>query len=56
LTRWKTISLKIPEAMLECLDQIIRQKQHYPSRSELIREAISKIITENMLTKEVEEK
>jgi len=50
MTKLKTISLKIPEAMLECLDQIIQQKQHYPSRSELIREAISKIITENMPT------
>ena len=39
----KLVSMKIPEAMLEMLDDLVRRRR-YPSRSEAIRAAIRDLI------------
>ena len=53
MKKFKSLTIKIPEAMLEAVDKIMENKPKcYASRSELIREAISKIIVRELLNGE----
>ncbi|GAB6101296.1 ribbon-helix-helix domain-containing protein [Thermococcus atlanticus] len=55
MSRMKIISVQLPQGLINAMDQLVK-KGVYPSRSEVIREAVRELLKKELYALETEER
>ncbi|WP_461863407.1 ribbon-helix-helix domain-containing protein [Thermococcus sp.] len=55
MSRMKIVSVQLPQGLINAMDQLVR-KGVYPSRSEIIREAVRELLKKELYALETEER
>ncbi len=55
MTKMKIVSVQLPQGLINAMDQLVK-KGVYPSRSEIIREAVRELLKKELYALETEER